>query len=94
VKISADSTNAGRKLKILNVTLALVDDRKNCMSQHGHEIIGIFQIKEENYDEVKTCLHELFAQIEEIEKQVNINNDIYKVDFYFVTDCDWFKWYK
>jgi hypothetical protein len=86
VKISADSTNVGRKLKILNVTLALVDDIKNCMSQHGHEIIGMFQIKEENYDEVKTCLHEIFAQIEEIGNQVHINNDIYKVDFYFVSD--------
>ncbi len=39
IKIAADSTNVS-KLKILNVTLTLVDDELNCISEHGHQIIG------------------------------------------------------
>jgi hypothetical protein len=40
IKIAADSTNVSSKLKILNVTLTLVDDGLNCISEHGHQIIG------------------------------------------------------
>jgi hypothetical protein len=39
-KISADSTVVSRNLKVLNVTLTLINDWKNCTSQHGHQIIG------------------------------------------------------
>jgi hypothetical protein len=40
IKTAADSTNVSSKLKILNVTLTLVDDELNCISEHGHQIIG------------------------------------------------------
>jgi hypothetical protein len=41
VKFSADSTNVGQRLQILNFTFSIVNDKANCKTEYGHYIIGI-----------------------------------------------------
>ena len=40
IKFSADSTNIGQKLKILNAAFSIVNDKANCKTEYGHYIIG------------------------------------------------------
>jgi hypothetical protein len=40
IKISADSTNVGTNLKVLNVAFSIVNDLDNCKSEYGHSILG------------------------------------------------------
>jgi hypothetical protein len=86
IKLSADSTNIGKKLKVLNVTLTLVDDVNTCMSQHGHQIIGMFNVSNEDYEEVKLCVKEIFEQVEHIGNQIQVDERKLDLEFYFVAD--------
>jgi hypothetical protein len=40
IKFSADSTNIGQKLKVLNAAFSIVNDTANCKTKYGHYIIG------------------------------------------------------
>jgi hypothetical protein len=40
IKISADSTNVGLNIKLLNVAFSIVNDSHNCKSEYGHNLLG------------------------------------------------------
>jgi hypothetical protein len=40
IKFSADSTNVGQRLQLLNIAFSIVNDKANCKTEYGHYIIG------------------------------------------------------
>jgi hypothetical protein len=66
IKFCGDGTLIGRNLKVLNFGFSCLNEKKYCKSSRGHYSLGIFEIMNENYDELKVCLKEIFEQISEI----------------------------
>ena len=64
--------------------MSLITDVNTCMSQYGHIIIGMFTIANENYEEIKMYLKEIFEQVEEIGNHIQVDDRPCKLEFYFV----------
>jgi hypothetical protein len=63
IKFCGDGTLIGRNLKIFNFGFSCLNEKYYCKTNKGHYSLGIFEITNENYDELKTALKELFEQI-------------------------------
>ena len=65
IKLTGDSGNVGRYLKLLNFTFAAIDFQGS-QSFTGNYTLGIFEMKEESYDELKVGLKEILLSLENV----------------------------
>jgi hypothetical protein len=87
VKLSADATQIGRFVKIINCTFTILNDYKNAMSPKGNYTLGIFYCKtnDESYETLKKYIPYVINQMKQI-KSVNFNNEIFEIEYYFCAD--------
>jgi hypothetical protein len=79
LKFCGDGTNIGKHIKIFNFGFSCINDKAYCKTSKGHYILGVFEIMNENYDELQVCLSELFEELENIE-YIEIKQQKYKID--------------
>ena len=84
IKLTGDSGNVGRYLKLLNFTFAAIDFHGS-QSFTGNYTLGIFEMKEESYDELKVGLKEILLSLENV-NSIEINGKMYKIEFYLGGD--------
>jgi len=84
IKLTGDSGNVGRNLKLLNFTFSAVDFLGS-QSYIGNYTLGIFEMKEESYYELKISLKEILASLEDF-NFLSLNNKNYKIKFYLGGD--------
>jgi len=79
IKFCGDGTLIGRNLKVLNFGFSCLNEKRYCKTSKGHYSLGIFEIINENYDELKVCLKEVFEQISSI-SYVEYKGEKFKID--------------
>lgn len=72
LKLCADSTNIGRKLKVLNFNFSVLNETDRCKTASGHYVIGMFQIEKESHEELKNCLSTFFEKLDNLNNVGNI----------------------
>ena len=82
IKLCADTTNIGRKLKILIFNFSVIYETDICKTAAGHYIIGAYIIEKESYEELKNFLSTVFQQVEMFNQYQNL-----KVEKFL--DGDW-----
>ena len=55
VKMSGDGTNIGKRLKVVNFTYTILNEKENAMSEKGNYVLAIIKTKE-TYDNLKESL--------------------------------------
>ena len=58
VKISGDGTNIGKRLKIVNVTYTILNERDIAITEKGNYILAIIKTTE-SYDNLKASIADL-----------------------------------
>ena len=69
IKMSGDGTNIGKRLKVVNFTYTILNEKDNAMSEKGNYVLAIVKTKE-TYDNLKESLSDIkteMAQLNEIE---------------------------
>ena len=84
IKLTGDSGNVGRNLKLLNLTISAVDFLGS-QSYIGNYTLGIFEMKEESYYELKISLKEILASLGNF-NFLSLNDKNYKIKFYLGGD--------
>ena len=85
VKLAGDGVNIGIR-KMLNFTLSIINDEENCKSAKGHFSLGMFEIQNEDYDQIIECLRGLIADTKVIKKIVIPDSTSFDVQFYLGGD--------
>jgi hypothetical protein len=79
LKFCGDGTNIGKNIKIFNFGFSCINDKKYCKASKGHYILGVFEITNENYEELKACLVELFDELRNIH-HIEFKQDKYNLE--------------
>lgn len=66
VKLSADGTNIGRTLKLLNFTFTIINEGAKAKTANGNYTLGIYEIEHENYASVIACYGEIIDEVERL----------------------------
>ena len=62
VKISGDGTNIGKRLKIVNVTYTILNERDIAITERGNYILAIIKTTE-SYDNLKASIEDLYDEM-------------------------------
>ena len=62
VKISGDGTNIGKRLKIVNVTYTILNERDIAITEKGNYILAIIKTTE-SYDNLKVSIEDLYDEM-------------------------------
>jgi len=84
IKFSGDGAQVSKKLTIFNFSFAIISDKNNCKSSHGHHIVGIFEITE-TYENLQKSLEQIIREIETL-KKININLQEFDLVIKFADD--------
>jgi hypothetical protein len=60
IKLSADSTNISRNVKLVNFVFTIINEEKKASSVSGNYSIGIFRVDQESYESVANWLREIW----------------------------------
>ncbi|CAF1112944.1 unnamed protein product [Brachionus calyciflorus] len=53
IKLSADGTNIGRSVKIINFCYSVINEGRSSAGVNGTYTLGIFQVEQENFERIK-----------------------------------------
>ena len=84
-KFSADGKIVSRKVKLINLTFTIINEKGKAKTAKGNYTIGIFRMNDENYDEILACFENVSDQIDSLE-EVIYENKRYKITKYFGGD--------
>ena len=83
IKLSGDGTNV-KHIHMLNFTFSL-PDFKHGQAARGNFSLGVFEIINESYEELKLCFNELIPMLKNI-KAFQIGNDTFSIKLYLAGD--------
>jgi hypothetical protein len=86
IKFTADSTNIGKNLHLLNIAFVILNDTEKAKNSKGQYSVGIYDIEKENYETIKSCFELINKEIDEID-YITVRDKKVKVE-YFV-GADW-----
>ena len=84
VKISGDGTNIGKKLKLVNVTYTILNEKEAAMSEKGNYVLAILKTSE-NYDNLKESLSDLTQEMSKLNK-VTVEGKTYNIEYFLGGD--------
>ena len=84
VKISGDGTNIGKKLKLVNVTCTILNEKEAAMSEKGNYVLAILKTSE-NYDNLKESLSDLTQEMSKLNK-VTVEGKTYNIKYFLGGD--------
>ena len=85
VKLSADGTNIGRNLKLLNFTFTILNEGARAKRATGNYTLGIFEIENEQHGSLTECFKELIEEFESL-SEIEVYNRKVKIVYYFGAD--------
>ena len=65
IKLSGDGTNIGKRLKIVNITFTILNEKDTAMSERGNYVLAIIK-SSETYDNLKSSLADLINEMESL----------------------------
>lgn len=84
VKISGDGTNIGKRLKLVNVTYIILNEKEAAMSEKGNYVLAILKTSE-NYDNLKESLSDLTQEMLKLNK-VTVEGKTYNIEYFLGGD--------
>ena len=82
VKLSADGTNVGRNITVVNFTIQLIDTHTN--SVRNVKTIGLAECSED-YEQLSPLFHYLMGEIKDL-KHIQHADSQFAIDYFFVAD--------
>ncbi len=87
LRLSADGTNVGKPIKLLNMTFGLINEGLKATTASGQYSLGISEIENENYEAIKSWFTEIIKELNELKnQQLIIKGKDFKLEFYFTAD--------
>ena len=87
IKFSADGTNVGKTIKMINFTFALINEGIKATTASGQYTLGLIKIDDEDYDSIQPWLVEIVKQLEELkQEELEINGKKFILEYYFAAD--------
>ena len=84
VKLSGDGTNIGKRLKVVNFTYTILNEKDIAMGEKGNYVLAIIKTTEE-YDNLRDSLIDLRNEMENL-KEIQVNGCTYKIDYFLCGD--------
>ena len=85
VKLSADGTNIGRNLKLLNFTFCVLNEGARAKRATGNYSLGIFEIENEQHGALAACFRELIDEFERV-SEVEVCGRRVRIVYYYGAD--------
>jgi hypothetical protein len=85
VKLSADGTNIGRNLKLLNFTFTILNEGARAKRATGNYTLGIYEIENEQHASLTECFKELIEEFERT-SEIEVCGRTVKVVYYYGAD--------
>lgn len=84
IKLCGDGTNIGRRLKIVNITFTILNEKDTAMSERGKYVSVIIK-RSETYDNLKSSLADLINEMESL-KQLSVVDYTYDIGYFLGGD--------
>ena len=84
IKLSGDGTCIGKRLKVVNFTYTILNEKENAMSEKGNYLLAIVKTKE-TYDNLRQSLSDLKTEMAQL-KEVKVNNANYNIEYFLGGD--------
>ena len=84
VKLSGDGTNIGRRLKIVNFTFTILNEKEVAMGERGNYILAIIKA-DETYENLLQSLADLRSEMTLLNK-ITVNNRTYNIEYFLGGD--------
>ena len=84
VKLSGDGTQIGKRLKIVNFTYTILNEKEMAMAERGNYILAIIKTNE-SYERLQESLSDLRHEMESL-KKITINNCTYNIEYFLGGD--------
>ena len=84
IKLCGDWTNIGRRLKIVNITFTILNEKDTAMSERGKYVLLIIK-RSETYDNLKSSLADLINEMESL-KQLSVVDYTYDIEYFLGND--------
>ncbi len=85
VKLSADGTNIGRNLKLLNFTFTILNEGAKAKRATGNYTLGIYEIENEQHGSLSECFKELIDEFERL-TEIEVCGRKLKLVYYYGAD--------
>jgi hypothetical protein len=85
IKFAADGTNIGRNKKLLNLTFTMLNEGPKSLTASGNYTLGIFELEDENYDNLIVCFKELVEELANL-KEIKIGSHTLSLILYYAGD--------
>ena len=84
VKLSGDGTNIGKRLKIVNFTFTILNEKEVAMGERGNYILAIIKA-DETYENLLQSLADLRSEMTLLNKII-VNNRTYNIEYFLGGD--------
>lgn len=84
VKISGDGTCIGKRLKLVNITFTILNEKGAAMSEKGNYVLAILKTTE-SYDNLKESLSDLTTERSKLSK-VEVGGKHYNIEYFLGED--------
>lgn len=84
VKISGDGTCFGKRLKLVNITFTILNEKEAAMSEKDNYVLAILKTTE-SYDNLKESLSDLTAEMTKLSK-VKVGGKHYNIEYFLGGD--------
>ena len=82
--MSGDGTSSGKRLKVVNFTYTILNEKENAMSEKGNYVLAIIKTKE-TYDNLKESLSDIKTEMAQL-NEVEVDNVKYKIEYFIGGD--------
>ena len=84
VKVSGDGTNIGKRLKIVNFTYTILNEKDKAMTEKGNYVLAILKTNED-YDTLRDSLLNLRNEMSSLQS-ISVNDQSYNVEYFLGGD--------
>ena len=84
IKISGDGTNIGKRLKVVNFTYTILNEKDIAMAEKGNYVLAVIKGTEE-YDDLRDSLEDLRKEMGNL-KEVNVNGHNFEIQYFLGGD--------
>ena len=82
--MSGDGTSSGKRLKVVNFTYTILNEKENAMSEKGNYVLAIIKTKE-TYDNLKESLSVIKTEMAQL-NEIDVDYVKYKIEYFIGGD--------
>jgi hypothetical protein len=91
ISIRGDKTICGKNESFFNFCFSLIDDEQRALSVFGQYTIGLYRLKDDNYENLSLALNKISTEMESMNRKIIVNEKTYEIDWSIGGDMAWLK---